>query len=114
MTNHTFYIAIDCIYIVGFTILAFALFERRRERVWWANIVFGITVAVGFAKGLVGLLWELGCFTVGRTGSYRLHLLFNVADGLLMGFLISLILSGQLTGTRQSPNTALEPTPTAP
>jgi hypothetical protein len=94
-------IVIDCIYIIGFSILAFAPFDKKRIRAPWAKLVFAISSIIGITKGVVGLMWEMSWFTLGKEASYRLDSLFHMVGGLLLGFLFSLIFSGQLSGVKR-------------
>ena len=45
-------------------------------------------------------MWKMGWFTLGKEASYRLDSLFHMIGGLLLGFLFSLIFSGQLNGVK--------------
>ena len=103
--------ALYIIEIVGFAILAFAPFSKRRIRARWANAVFILSSAIGIARGLVGLAWSLGWFSLGSNGGQLLGAYLSMTGGLLLGFLFSLIFSGELTGKKQPPPAALQPTP---
>jgi hypothetical protein len=95
-------IVIDCIFIVGCAILGFAPFDKKRIRAGWAKLTFGIIAVIGFAKGVVCLAWDLHWFALGSAASSRLDaFLYHFVDGLLLGFILSLILSGQLSGTKR-------------
>jgi hypothetical protein len=86
---------IDCILIVGFGCLVFIPFDKKRVRARWAKSVFVICAILGIAKGVVGLVWDTEWFVLGNEAGRRHFYL----SGLLLGFLFSLILSGQLKGT---------------
>jgi hypothetical protein len=114
-------IVFDSIKTICCVILIFVPFDRKRVRARWAKLVFFICGIVGTGRGVFCLAWDLGWFSLGREINHRLDvLLYHFVDGLILGFLLSLIFSGQLTGikrasdTKQPPNTALEPTATAP
>ena len=107
------------IQIIGFAILAFALFDKRRVRARWANFTFGISSLIGITRGIASLARGLDWLALSRQAAAGFDVLYEMAGGLLLGFLLSLIFSGELAGKKQDikhpPNdTALEPTPTAP
>jgi hypothetical protein len=108
------FIILEGIQIAGFAILFFTPFEKKRIRARWAKLVFILSSLIGIAKGSIGLAWDLGWFSVSSKGGQVLQSYLSMTGGLLLGFLFSLIFSGQLTGKKQPPNTALEPTGTAP
>lgn len=104
----------DCIIIAGCAILGFVPFDKKRVRAGWSRLAFGIIGVVGVSHGVVRLAWDLGWFALGTVASRRLEDYLCMVSGVILGLLFSLILSGQLTGKKQPPNTALKPMPTAP
>ncbi|HVU27939.1 MAG TPA: hypothetical protein VHG71_09415 [Verrucomicrobiae bacterium] len=97
-------IILDSIQIIGFAILACAPLDQKRIRARWANSIFVICAIIGIAKGAVGLAWNMGLFMLGNENTRRLDGYLSMAGGLLLGFLFSLILSGQLMGTKRTNN----------
>jgi len=95
-------IIINCVFIAGFALLAFAPFSRKRIRARWANSTFAICAVVGVAKGLVGLAWHSGWLVLGSEASRRVDAFLYMAGGLLLGFIFSLIFSGQLGGSKRT------------
>ncbi|HTA95414.1 MAG TPA: hypothetical protein VK769_04750 [Verrucomicrobiae bacterium] len=91
----------DCIIIAGCAILGFVPFDKKRIRVGWAKLAFGIISIIGIAHGAVRLAWDLSWFTLGSESSRRLDDYLYMVSGVILGFLFSLILSGQLTGTKR-------------
>jgi hypothetical protein len=91
-------ILFDCAFIVGFALLALNALDRKRIRAPWAKLLFMICAVVGIAKGGIGLAWDLGWFTLATEASRRLDGYSYLVGGLLLGFLISLIVSGELLG----------------
>jgi|ERR1035438_1310337 hypothetical protein len=112
------HIIIGSIQIIGFAILAYAPFDRRRVRARWANFTFGICSVVGIVRGVADLARGFDWLALTSQASRRFDSYYDLAGGLLLGFLFSLFFSGQMSGKKQDmkhpPNTALEPTPTAP
>jgi hypothetical protein len=106
------------IQIIGCAIFAFIPFDRRRVRARWANCTIGICSVIGIARGVGDLAIGFGWLEFGSQAYRLLDCNYYLTGGLLLGFLFSLIFSGQLIGkkrdTNHPPNTALEPTPTAP
>lgn len=95
------------IQIIGFAILIFVPFSKRRARADWAKRLFIAGSAIGVARGLVGLAWDLRYFSFGSTGSQAFIAYNSMIGGLLLGFLIALAVSGQLLGKKQLPNPTL-------
>jgi hypothetical protein len=111
MNQHIF---VDGIQIVLSAILGCALFQRARVRARWAKLVFLLLSVIGISTGAFELAWNLGWFTFSRDVSCGLDRCLALVDGVAVGFLLCLMFSGELHGKKQPPNTALEPTPTAP
>jgi len=101
-------IVTDYVIIAGFAYLAFIPFDKKHIRARWAKSVFAICAVVGITKGVVDLAWHLKWFVFGSEGNRRLEDCLFGASGLLLGFLFSLILSGQLKGTKRPTNTQQE------
>jgi hypothetical protein len=94
-------IIVDCIIIAGSAILGFVPFDKKRIRLGWAKSAFGIIAVIGIAVGVVRLAWDLGWFIVGSEAGRRLDDYLYMVSGVILGFLFSLILSGQLSGTKR-------------
>jgi hypothetical protein len=94
-------IVIDCIIIACCAILGFVPFDKKRIRAGWAKSAFGIIAVIGIAKGGVRLAWDLGWFTLGGKASHRLDSGLYMVGGVILGFLFSLIFSGQLSGKKR-------------
>jgi len=94
-------IIVDSIIIIGCAALGFVPFDKKRVRAGWGKLTFGIIALIGIVHGAVRLAWDLGWFKVGTVGSYRLDAVLYQVGGIILGFLFSLILSGQLTGTKR-------------
>jgi hypothetical protein len=91
----------NCIIIAGCAILGFVPFDKKRIRAAWAKLAFGIIAVVGIVSGSMRLAWDSGWFTLGTEASRRLDNYLYMVSGVVLGFLFSLILSGQLTGTKR-------------
>jgi len=100
--SHGNNIVINCVIIAGCAFLGFVpFFDKKRIRADWAKLVFGIIAVIGIAKGVVRIAWDLHCFTLGGEASHRLNGSLQMAGGVILGFLLALILSGQLSGTKR-------------
>jgi hypothetical protein len=97
-------IIIDCSLIAGFCCFACAAFDIRRFRALWAKSVFIISATVGIANGVVELAWDSRWFVLGPDDGRQLTIWLSVINGLLLGLIFSLILSGQLRGIKQVTN----------
>ena len=94
-------VALDCIFIAGFALYCLAPFEKKRIRARWAKLVFIVCSVLGIAKGVVGLAWDLNWFSLGSDASRLLDSSRSMVSGLLLGFIFSLIFSGQLLGKKR-------------
>ena len=94
-------IVIDFIIIAGCAFFGFVPFDKKRIRTGWAKKVFGIIAIIGIARGIVELAWDLGWFTLGSEVGHRLDDYLYMVSGVILGLLFSLILSGQLSGTKR-------------
>jgi hypothetical protein len=94
-------IIIGGIQIIGFAILAFAPFDKRRVRAHWANFTFGICSVVGIARGVADLARGFDWFAFSSQASRRFDSYYDLAGGLLLGFLFSLFFSGQMSGKKR-------------
>ena len=91
----------DCIIIAACAIIGFFPFDKKRIRSGWAKVAFGIISVIGISHGIVRLAWDLGWFTLSSEAGRRLDDYLYMVSGVILGFLFSLILSGQLTGTKR-------------
>jgi hypothetical protein len=94
-------VVIDCLIIAGFAFFGFLPFDKKRIRVGWAKFVFGIISVTGITDGVVRLAWDLGWFALGSNASSRFNGYLYMVGGVILGLIFSLILSGQLTGTKR-------------
>jgi len=94
-------IIVDCIIIAGCAISGFVPFDKRRIRVRWAKLAFGIIAVIGIAVGVMRLAWDLGWFTLCSASGRLLDYFLYVGNGVILCFLFLLILSGQLSGTKR-------------
>jgi hypothetical protein len=92
----------DSIFVAGFTLLAFAAFNRRRTRARWASILFASTVILGLAYSITCLMLDTRWIALGTDAYRKVSDLLHYAGGLVMGLLISLLASGQLGGTKRA------------
>ena len=108
MTIHTI-----CNYLIIAGSIAFGLIPLDKKRIHapWAKRVFIIAAIIGVIDGSVELAWDMDWFSLSSGGSRLLEAVLHMVGGLVLGFIFSLILSGQLLGTKQPPNNSLQPTP---
>jgi hypothetical protein len=85
-----------------------------RVRDKWANIAVFLIGLLEAATSSVYIMWDSGWFAMQSHNAYRnLHIILIAFGGVTCGLIASLVLSGQVTGKKRPPNTALGPTPTA-
>jgi hypothetical protein len=107
-------IIIQAIGIVGFILFIIFPFDKRRIRAQWAKFVFVISGLLGIIMLAVYMMLDTRCLVIHNQTTYKIvHMELAQTGGIILGFIFSLIFSGQLTGTKRTPNTALEPTAAA-
>lgn len=94
-------IFIDCSIIAAGVLWGLTPFDKKRVRAGWAKLAFGIMAVIWIAAGVVRLAWNLNYFQVGPDAFDRVNTCLYTANGMIFGFLISLILSGQFTGAKR-------------
>jgi hypothetical protein len=95
-------VACDLAIIAGFTCYIFFPFCGKRLRATWATRVFVLSGLIGVAKGIARLMLDEHWFQVSNDMRPQLYLWLRLVDGILLGFIFSLILSGQLLGTKRA------------
>jgi hypothetical protein len=86
--------------MIGSASLGFAPFEKKRTRARWANSAFVIIAILGIAKGGANLAKHLGWLTLGRVTGQMFSVAQSNTTGMILGLLLSLILSRQFSGTK--------------
>jgi len=97
-------IIFDLVFIIGFAYFVFVPFGAKRLRAPWAKVVFIVCGLVGTIKGPVGLGLDMNWLVVSNSAGSVLDKALTQIGGLLLGFMLSLIFSGQLLGTKAAPN----------
>jgi hypothetical protein len=82
-------------------VLVFPL-QKSRVRARWAKAAFIIAGLLGIAMGVLNVLLDIHWFD--RSYVHTVHVVLRFIDGLLLGFIFSLILSGQFRGTKRDEN----------
>ena len=86
--------------IIGFVGLFLFAFDPQRSRPRWAKGLLVGTGLIGVAMGLVSLLINQHWAFVGDPACNFVNDVLNKVDGLLVGFILTLMMSGQLFGTK--------------
>jgi hypothetical protein len=94
-------IVIDCIIIAGCAYLAFIPFDKKRIRARWAKLAFAICAVSGIARGVIGLAWDSNWIRLGNDAGRLFDDYLYMGSGVILGFIFSLILSGQLRGSKR-------------
>ncbi|HEY3914884.1 MAG TPA: hypothetical protein VGN61_10400 [Verrucomicrobiae bacterium] len=94
-------VSIDAVIIAGCLFLAFAPLDRRRVRAGWATRMFVIGGIIGIVGHVLGLFLGVHWVTFGRGANSGVWVILEYADGFLLGWLVALIMSGQLLGAKR-------------
>jgi hypothetical protein len=89
-------LVLDSIFVAGFALLALAAFSRKRTRARWASLLFTLAVILGLAYSITCLMLDTRWIALGTDAHQKLSVLLHYAGGLIMGLLISPLVSGQL------------------
>jgi hypothetical protein len=92
----TFY----CFYILGGVCFLALPFDRRRVRSMWASRLGAVTGALLVCMGVVGVLERSGVWLPPAHANYALTR--DTLRGMVLGFLLALICSGELRGRKIS------------
>jgi hypothetical protein len=95
-------IIIDWIVIAGSACLAFVPFDRKRIRARWANATFALCAVVGVSRGVVGLAHHKGWLAPDGVAADRVDAYLSMAGGVLVGLILSLFFSGQISGIKRT------------
>ena len=94
-------IVIDCALIVLFVVFGLFPFDKTRLRAPWARSLFLLVATIGVSWELFHLAMHLRVFAPGIDSSRPILVVSSGIGGLLLGFVVALIISGQLLGKRQ-------------
>lgn len=95
-------IVIDCIFLVCVAYFGFFGFGRKRVRANWAKCIFAACGLIGITKGVVSMALDLGWIEISSNANYVVRSELDKVEGLLLGLIISLIVSGQFLGTKRA------------
>ncbi len=90
-----------CIAIVTGVLFGLNPFDKKRVRADWANWAFGIMAVLCIAIGVVKLIGNLGYFQLNSDAFDRVNSYVCMAQGMVMGVLLALVLSGQFMGAKR-------------
>jgi len=95
---------VDCALILLFVVFGLIPFDKGRLRAPWARLVFLLVAAIGLLWALFHLAMHLRAFAPAIDSSRPRLVVSSAVGGLLLGLVVSLILSGQLLGkSREAP-----------
>jgi len=95
MKISTFFEIVVIVLLAGWMLLPF---YSRRIRAPWAKLICVACGLIGIAQHLVSLIVERHQPPYNSDTIYGIYAMHNSVDGLLLGFFLSLVLSGQLAG----------------
>jgi len=93
-------VVVNLIIVVGSICFGFFPLDRKRIRARWAKGIFVLIGLIGCAMGAVRVALEMHWLQLSDHNDYVIHTMLSEVGGLLLGFIFSLILSGQLLGTK--------------
>jgi hypothetical protein len=95
----TFY---DCIGIASYAVCALMPFlDRKHVREGWAKSAFLFFGLIGMADSVVYLTLHERWLVVDTNANHVIHRLLSFAGGIIVGIVFTLMLSGQLLGTKR-------------
>jgi hypothetical protein len=113
-TPSSWEVVFPVLYIAGGVLLAFAPFDSKHERSRWARFTFALTAVILVFVGTSELLRHYRLWIFSAQIEHGFSDTLAVLRGVVLGFLVALILSGELRGRKlarnEGPNQALQPT----
>jgi hypothetical protein len=103
--EHGIRIFVDCSIIATGVLFGYAPFDKTRVRAGWAKLAFGIMAVIWTAVGVVRLAADLNGFQLSDDAADRVNTWFYITTGIIIGFWISLVLSGQFPGAKRDGET---------
>ena len=100
MTAYSLHILANWGIITGSLWFIFAVFDRRRRRAQWARLVLGVSGIIGVAYGVTDLMLDARWLVLSDDNQYAVHTLLHHMCGLLLGFLLSVIIAGEIRGSK--------------
>lgn len=92
---------VDLVLVVACALFACIPLDRKRTRACWANWVFVVVGTIGVAMSLLRISMDLQWIALGADAAYRVHGGLHFIRGLLLGLVVSLILSRELLGAKK-------------
>jgi len=90
------------LYVVGGVLLAFAPFDRKHRRSRWARGVLALSAALLMFVGVAELLRHYSFWVLSPTHEHAFSNTLEGLRGIVMGFFLALLFSGELAGRRVS------------
>jgi hypothetical protein len=91
-------ILLSCIIIVSGVLWGWLPFDKKRVRAGWAKWAMGITAVLWIAVGAARLAGNLDCLPLGTEAFDRVNSYVCMGQGIVIGVVLALILSGQFFG----------------
>jgi hypothetical protein len=88
----------ECFFIVLCIFIAFLPLDKKRARACWAKAVLLIIATIGIAHAAIEIALNSGWLIA----NCQLSGWLSLARGLLIGFILSLVFSRQMLGTKQA------------
>jgi hypothetical protein len=92
---------LDCAIIAGGLVLIFGTFDKKCIRARWANGLLITAGLLGIASHLVRLPLHMHWLILSRQVADPIILTVSFANGIIFGFLLALVCSGQTRGIKR-------------
>jgi hypothetical protein len=101
MTSTIANVAFNLVIAVGSALLGSVAFDRVRKRELWAKVAIFVFGIIGVARGSIDAVWHLDWLGLTSDVGARLENSLSLMSGVALGILFSLVISGQLFGSKR-------------
>ncbi|MGA2029732.1 MAG: hypothetical protein ABSG87_06645 [Verrucomicrobiota bacterium] len=94
-------VILDCVIFAGSACIICFPLDKKRIRARWANFLFVATGLIGILVHVVWLAYDMRWIMLDGNAGSAIRMELHFVNGILVGFLLALIFSGQLRGIKR-------------
>jgi len=94
------------IYLLGGVVLGAVPFDRKKTRTAWARVVFALSAIILVFIGASEVPRHYRVCVLSSVAEYGFSHTLSLLRGVILGFLLTLVFSGELVGRKRTPEDA--------